>query len=82
MIIRILIEKVFFFFSGENGDSFSAGGGYGFVSVGRFGRFGRSVGRSGQQRVYERKGWGFVKKPGPEKKEKKKKEKKKKKGGC
>ena len=35
VIIRILIEKAFFFFPGENGDSFSAGGGYGFVSVGR-----------------------------------------------
>lgn len=37
-----------------------------------------SVGRSGQQRVYERKGRGFVKKPGPERKEKRKKKRKKK----
>lgn len=72
----IIIEKVFFFFRGKMGTLFQP-----VVDMGSCRSVG-SVGRSGQQRVYERKGWGFVKKPGPEKKEKKKKEKKKKKGGC
>lgn len=62
----IIIEKVFFFSGGKWGLFFSRW----WIWV--------RVGRSGQQRVYERKGWGFVKKPGPERKEKKKKEKKKK----